>query len=154
MKNNMLRSQNYVIKFVAMFCAVIFAVSSFGTSHAFAAEVADHSMICEENEVGEETTARSALILDKWGTLSAGQQITGTFTFTKLTGTDFWAQVCAGSGNGYVRFSIEAEAADVPCGTCQTAFSGTGWRRGTYKYTITNYSNSSCDYSITIMQTN
>lgn len=154
MKNNMLRSKNYVIKVIAMFCAVIFAFSSFGTSNAFAAEASNNSAVYVENEENGDMSARTALILDKWGTLSPNQQITGTFTFTKWTGTDFWAQVCAGSGNGYVKFSIEAESANIPCGTCETAFTGTGWPRGTYRYTITNNSSSSCDYSITIMQTN
>lgn len=117
MKNNMLRSKNYVIKVIAMFCAVIFAFSSFGTSNAFAAEASNNSAVYVENEENGDMSARTALILDKWGTLSPNQQITGTFTFTKWTGTDFWAQVCAGSGNGYVKFSIEAESANIPCGT-------------------------------------
>lgn len=100
------------------------------------------------------TYASGDTIHQKGGVIAPGETITGTFSLTKLLGTDFTAYFAAGgsSSDGSLKVGFVSAAYTVQCGSSVVLARESGWGKGTYAYSITSNASKTVGYSLQIIE--
>lgn len=93
-------------------------------------------------------------IHQKGGSIAPGETISGTFSLTKLFGTNFNVYFAASgsSSDGSLRVNFVSSSYTVQCGSSVVLARESGWGKGTYRYSITSNANKSVGYSLQIVE--